>query len=287
MVEILTNKGEELISIEASGNCSAAKLIGRFCNGEEAIHNLAKEIINKETELNQDKILAEIVHIPQARTGNVLRRPILRNYEIPYLGNSILPAANQITIEDLYISIKNNKVVLKSKSLHKEIIPCLSNAHNYTYNSVPIYHFLCDLQGQSSSPISSFSWGILENHYDYFPRVIYAGVILSKAKWFINFKELEQFTTTKLSNKVFANFKLWKEAKKIPQYVNLVNGDNTLLLDLNQEIGIILFLKTIKPNSKIILEEFLFDNNSVVKDANSNSFANQFILSYYKLNSND
>jgi len=287
MVEILTNKGEELFSIEASGNYSAAKLIGRFCNGEEAIHNLAKEIINKETELNQDKILAEIVHIPQARTGNVLRRPVLREYEIPYLANSIVSKSNQITIEDLYVSIKNNKVVLKSKSLDKEIIPCLSNAHNYSYNSVPIYHFLCDLQGQSKNPIPSFSWGILENHYDYFPRVIYVGVILSKAKWFINFKELEQFTKTKESNKIFADFKLWKEAKKIPQYVNLVNGDNTLLLDLNQDIGIILFLKTIKPNSKIILEEFLFNDNSVVKDANSNSFANQFILSYYKLNAND
>jgi hypothetical protein len=178
-------------------------------------------------------------------------------------------------------------VVLKSKSLDKEIIPCLSNAHNYSYNSVPIYHFLCDLQGQSSYPILSFNWGILENHHDYFPRVIYAGVILSKAKWLINFNELEQYTKANMVNEIFANFKLWKETKKIPQYVNLVNGDNTLLLDLNQEIGITLFLKSIKPNSKIILEEFLFNDNSVVKDANSNSFANQFILSYYKLNTND
>lgn len=283
MVEILSKNNEELISIETSGNYSAAKLIGRFCNGEEAIHNLANEIIQKESELNSNKILAEIVHIPQSRTGNVLRRPCLRDYEIPYLGNSVLSKKNQITIEDLYISIKNNKVVLKSKSLNKEIVPCLSNAHNYSYNSVPIYHFLCDLQGQSVLPISSFSWGILENHHNYFPRVIYAGVILSKEKWIIQYAELEKF----VKNKTFADFKLWKQARKIPQYVNLVNGDNTLLLDLNLEIGITLFLKTIKSNSKIILEEFLFDDNSVVRDVNYNSFTNQFILSYYKLNANE
>lgn len=284
MVEILTNNGEEIISIESSGNYSAAKLIGRFCNGDEAIRNLANEIIRKEAEINKDKILAEIVHIPQSRTGNVLRRPCLRDYEIPYLGNSILPKENQVTIEDLHISIKNNKVVLKSKVLNKEIIPCLSNAHNYSYNSVPLYHFLCDLQGQSSYPIASFNWGILENHHNHFPRVIYSGTILSKAKWIVNFHELEQFTKMSLVNKTFTVFKLWKETKKIPQYVNLVNGDNTLLLDLNQEIGITLFIKTIKPNSKIILEEFLFNDNSVVKDSDSNSFVNQFIVPFYKLN---
>ena len=106
MVEYFTENEEELISIESSGNCSAAKLIGRFCNGDEAIHNLANEIVIKEAELNQNKILAEIVHIPQSRTGNVLRRPCLRAYEIPYLANSTLPTTNQITIEDLYLSIK-------------------------------------------------------------------------------------------------------------------------------------------------------------------------------------
>lgn len=279
MVEVLNKNEEEIISIESSGNYSAAKLIGRFCNGEEAIHNLANEIIQKEAELNQNKILAEIVHIPQSRTGNVLRRPAFREYEIPYLSNSVLPKGNQIDIEDLSVSIKDNTVVLKSKKLNKEIIPCLSNAHNYAYNSLPIYHFLCDLQGQSVQSIPNFSWGILENHYDYFPRVVYAEVILSKAKWIIDFDELNLFL--KLD---FERFTIWKNQKRIPQFVNLVNGDNTLLLDLNVEIGLKLLLSSIKPHSKIILEEFLFKDNSVVKDAHSNSFANQFILSYYNSN---
>ncbi|WP_329807082.1 lantibiotic dehydratase family protein [Flavobacterium facile] len=287
MVEIISKNEEEIISIESSGNYSAAKLIGRFCNGDEAIHNLANDIIKKETELNPNKILAEIVHMPQSRTGNVLRRPCLREYEIPYLANSILPLRNQITIEDLYVSIKNNKVVLKSMSLNKEIIPCLSNAHNYTYNSLPIYHFLCDLQGQSKNPISGFNWGVLEKHYSYFPRVIYSGVVISKAKWIFEYIELEKFIKVKFTSEMRNQFSVWKEKMKIPQYVNLVNGDNTLLLDLNVEIGITLFLKTIKPNLKIILEEFLFEENSVVKDENSSSFANQFILSFFKSNKNE
>lgn len=144
---------------------------------------------------------------------------------------------------------------------------------------MPIYHFLCDLQAQSAQSIPSFSWGVLENHYQYFPRVVYSGVILSKANWIFEYNELEH-----LKHLTFEAFQSWKKSKKLPQYVNLVNGDNMLLLDLNVAIGIKLFLKTIKPNSKIILEEFLFLENSVVKDVNSNSFANQFILSYFNSN---
>lgn len=284
MAELFYGEEKELIAIESCSNYSASKLIGRFCNGDQEIFNLANKIVLKESELNPNKILAEIVHIPQDRTGNVLRRPSLRSYEIPYLANSILPSSQQINLEDLHVSIKNNQVILKSKLLKKEIIPCLSNAHNFSYNSLPIYHFLCDLQGQNVCPIPSFIWGVLENHYSYFPRVVYEDVILAKAKWFVKYEELEVFLSKSDSKFDYSAFKIWKESKKIPQYVNFVEGDNTLLLDLKEEIGIKLFLKTIKPYKKITLEEFLFLDNSIVKDKACNSFANQFVLSYYKLN---
>ena len=77
-----------MIAIESSDNVSAAKLLGRFCNGNADIHNLTKEIVEKEKKCYPDKILAEIVHIPESRTGNILRRPVLRDYEIAYLSNS-------------------------------------------------------------------------------------------------------------------------------------------------------------------------------------------------------
>lgn len=272
MIEIVNQDNKELITLDSLGNFSASKLIGRFCNGSQEIKKLAKEIVEKETDFYKESVLAEIAHIPESRTGNILRRPVLRAHEIPYLSNSILPKENQIEINDLMVSVKNDTIILRSKKLNKEVIPCLSNAHNYSNNALPIYQFLCELQGQKSNPVYKFNWGILKNHYTYFPRVIYQDVILSKARWLISETELK-------SIKTFNDFENWRIKKLLPKYVNIIKGDNTLLLDLEKEICYNLLKKEM--NNKITLEEFLFTNSSLVKDEQKNDYVNQFIISYY------
>lgn len=281
MVEIIKNENLETIYIDSIGDVSAAKLLGRFCNVNIPIFDLTKEIIEKEESFYDDKIFAEIVHIPESRTGNILRRPILRKYEIPYLCNSGVEKEFQIEISDLMVSIKNNRIILKSKQLNKEVIPCLSNAHNFQINSLPIYQFLCDLQTQNLKPIFSFDWGVLEKHYNYFPRIIYKDVILSKAKWRIKKVDIENFYIKK-GSELLESFTEWKNQKNMPRYVNWVNFDNTLLIDLEKEIGIQLFLKSVKNLDEVTLEEFLFTEDSIVTNSNGEPFTNQIIMSFYK-----
>jgi hypothetical protein len=281
MIECLKKNGEEIIAIESSGDVSAAKLLGRFCNGNTEIHSLTKEIIKKETNYQSDKILAEIVHIPESRTGNILRRPVLRDFEIAYLSNSGVNQNHQIGLEDLMVSIKNNTIVLRSKKHNKEVLPCLSNAHNYSNKSLPIYHFLADLQSQNVKPIFNFSWGVLETHYNYFPRVIYKDIILCKAKWRVTKKEIESIYTSQGSN-LLETFSIWRTKRNIPRYANLVHFDNTLLIDFEKVIGIQLFLKSTQNHSIITLEEFLFTEDSLVKGTKGENFTNQVILSFYK-----
>jgi hypothetical protein len=280
MIECIKKDNNEIIAIESSGNVSAAKLLGRFCNGNSEIHNLTTEIIKKENSHYLDKILAEIVHIPESRTGNILKRPALRDYEITYLSNSGVDKDFQIGLDDLMISIKNNRIVLRSKKFKKEVIPCLSNAHNYSHKSLPIYHFLADLQSQSLKPIYNFSWGVLETRYEYFPRVVYKDIILSKAKWQLTKNEIELFYLTSSSS--FELFTEWRMKKNIPRFVNLIDFDNTLLIDFENEIGMELFLKSVQNQSNFILEEFLFIEESVTMNKNGENFANQIILSFYK-----
>nr|WP_199001153.1 lantibiotic dehydratase family protein [Flavobacterium sp. ASV13] len=278
MIEVF---GNNEIAIESSGNVSAAKLLGRFCNGNSAIHDLTKAIIQKEEAYYSEQIMAEVVHVPESRTGNILRRPVLRKHEISYLAKPGVSDNDNIDLNDLWISIENDTIILHSKKHNKKIMPCLSNAHNFSKNSLPVYHFLCDLQSQHTKPIYSFDWGVLKNHYIYFPRVTYQGVILSKAKWILEKEEIIRFS--KLDKKqLIEDFLNWKSDRNIPQYVNWVNYDNTLLFDFETQIGINLFLKSVKNKERIILEEFLFVKKSVVQNQKADDFCNQFILSFYK-----
>jgi hypothetical protein len=149
MAEIISEQDEEKLCLENFGGSSAANLLGRFCSEKSGVQNLAKEITKKELEHNSDKVLAEIIHLPEARIGNVIRRPTLRDYEIPYLAQSVLPEEKQIPVDDLYISLKNDRIILRSKKFDKEIKPHLTNAHNYYTNTLPVYHFLADLNSQN------------------------------------------------------------------------------------------------------------------------------------------
>lgn len=106
MTELISDNNQEKLFLNSSAGSSAANLLGRFCSEKLEVQNLTKIITQKEQELNPEEILAEIIHLPEARIGNVIRRSTLRQYEIPYLAQSVLPAENQIPAKDLYISLK-------------------------------------------------------------------------------------------------------------------------------------------------------------------------------------
>ena len=101
-------------------------------------------------------VVAEIAHVPEVRTGNILSRPHLREYEISYLTNTTLDDDHVIPVNDLMVSVSNNRVVLRSKRLKKEIVPRLTTAHNFS-KGTPVYRFLCELQNQGCISALSFN----------------------------------------------------------------------------------------------------------------------------------
>ncbi|WP_373797521.1 lantibiotic dehydratase family protein [Kaistella sp.] len=274
MTEIISEGGQEKLYLN-HGSGSAGKLLGRFCSEKSDIRNFVKEISIKEQELNSSKILAEIIHLPESRIGNILRRPLIRDFEIPYLGNSILPKESQISIDDLYLSIRNNKLILRSKRLNKEIVPCLTNAHNYSTNSLPTYHFLSDFSTQDTRSSLLFHWGGLFHIYNFFPRVEYRNIILSKAKWKISLQEINHFVSLMNDKEQLMNeVKNWRKKRQVPEWIQWIKSDNTLLINLENSGLLTMFLSSIKDEKTVIIEEFLKYEKS--------DFTNQFIFSIYK-----
>lgn len=275
MTELVSDNNQEKLFLNSSTGSSAANLLGRFCSEKSKVRNLTKDITKKEQELNPEDILAEIIHLPEARIGNVIRRPTLRQYEIPYLAQSLLPAENQISVEDLYISLKNDRIVLRSKMLNKEIKPHLTNAHNYYTNTLPVYHFLSDLYSQNTRSGFYFSWGGLEDIYAFLPRVEYDNIILSKARWKVTEKDISSLELLSSDKEDFLlELKNWRSKRKIPAWIQWVKFDNTLTMNLENYDMAELFIQAVRNEKSIIIEEFLYNEND--------DFKREFIFPMYR-----
>jgi hypothetical protein len=282
IIEIITIDEKEKIRFSGIGGSSAANLLGRFCHGDIKIHQYVNEIIAIENEINKAVILAEIVHLPESRVGNILTRPSFRTYEIPYLGNSTLNEEFQISLDDLYISIKNERLLLRSKKLNCQIIPRLTNAHNYAQNSLPIYHFLCDLQLDGKNQGMAFNLGTLSSTYDFIPRIEYEDIILKEATWNIEKTHIENLLKNKNNDsELLKEIEKFRKLKKIPQLIVLSENDNELLINFDNLTSVKMLLNMVSKKNNFTLKEFLHSQKSNIQDTNKEYYSNEVILSFY------
>lgn len=255
--------------------------LGRFGFLDEKIEEICINAVSDEEKNEPDKVFAEVVHLPEDRVGNIALRPKYREYEIPYLTLSQLPIDKQLPVSDLMVSVRANKVVLRSKKLNKYVEPRMANAHNFKAFGLPVYHFLCDLQFQGEKPGMGWSWKFLKNE-PFLPRVTYKNNILSLATWNIRTKELAALLKTKGKERYNGFTKLRKQLG-IPKFAVYMAGDRELLLNLELPACIDILFSYCKGVEIVELNEFLFQpENSLVRDEDGKIYANEVMIPLVK-----
>ena len=277
----LTGDENLAIYLENVGGSNAVSALGRFAHADENVKALVQEITQKEQALNPNVVFAEVIHLPENRIGNILLHPAFWSFEIPYLAKSSLPKKQQITLDDILVSVDSNenRIVLRSKKLNKEIIPRLSNAHNYSADTLPIYHFLCDLQQQGLNCQLKFNWQNIVPKIKFSPRLTYKKIILEAATWHFEKEDFRHLLSSKKES-LIADFEKFKEKWNIPKRFVLADFDNELLVDSDNLLSIQTWLDTIKNREKIELKEYLFfPEKAIIRDEQGMPFCNQFIAS--------
>ncbi len=264
------------VSILSVTGPSGARLLGRFCHLPTDLRRWVETHLRDEERQRPDAVFAEVVHVPQGRVGNVIFRPALRPYDIPYLGRSGLDLEHQIHLDDLLVRIDRDQVRIRSRRLDREIVPRLTNAHNYYWKGLPAYRFLCALQDQGAASSLAWDWGPLAC-YRFLPRVRSGRAVLARARWTLSRAEIVETGRGTVAER-FRTLERLRETRRIPRFVLLSEGDLESPLDLQNVLAIEFLLERISGWPDAVLLEMLPGPDELVAEAPEGRFVHEFVL---------
>lgn len=268
----LEDKKKYQFNLLAGGGVSSIPLMTRFAHLDTKLQEKLQDCVDWEEDHAHDVVFAEVVYMPESRIGNILTRPNLFKYEIPIIGQCGVDEEFRISLDDLWISIKEGKIILRSKRLNKQIIPRLSSAHNFHYGMI-VYRFLCDLQFQTDWINLSWNWGKLSES-PFLPRITYKHIILSRARWNIDKRFVKDLDGHDNKSKI----QQLQEKFELPNLILMTQGDNELLLDLRNPVASAIMIKELHKGN-VILHEYLFGQyESPVCDSAGARYNNEILI---------
>ena len=269
-------RGDFQVLLHSVSGPPGVRLLGRFCQADEDLHRLVREHLRAEETARGDCVFAEVVHLPEGRVGNILCRPVLREWEIPYLGQSGAPVSRQLPVSDLLVAIEADRIVLRSRRLGREVIPRLSSAHNYALSGPSIYRFLCALQHQGVLPGLMWDWGPLAAA-PFLPRVVSGRAVLSRACWNLTGSERAAFREPRGSRQ-FAAVQRLRQQRGLPRYVALSEADNDLVADLDNVLSVEALAHQAGRQASVRLTELFPDPGQLCVSGPEGRFTHQLIV---------
>jgi class I lanthipeptide synthase len=255
-----------------------ALMLGRFCHADPTLHEFVGAQLRAEEACRPEELFAEIVHLPDGRTGNILCRPVLREYEIPYLGRSGAPADRQIPITDLLVSVPNDRILLRSRRLEREVVPRLTTAHDEDWRNLGVYRFLCALQRQDVVSDLKWDWGPLRDA-PFLPRVVSGRLVLSRARWKLTEAELLALGQRAIADQ-FAAVQALRAGRRLPRYVALADRDYQLVIDLDNVLSVAALTHHLRGQRQAVLVEMFPGPDELCVTGPEGRFMHEFIVPF-------
>lgn len=273
-------EGRFRVHLRHASGPSGMETLGRFCHLDEELLGRVREQLRKEEGFRPEAIFAEVVHLPPDRIGNVIARPILREHEIPFLGRSAVAPERQIPVTDLQVSVRDGRVVLRSKRLGREVLPRMTNAHNVRTTGLGVYQFLAHLGYQGSMGGISWSWGALDSAR-FLPRVTHGRVILTMARWLLDEKELAALAVRRGAES-FGAAQALRRARGLPRFVAVEDGDNTLPVDLDNVLSVETFVQLVGKRPWVHLIEMPIGPEDLCAEGPEGRFTHELVVPFVR-----
>lgn len=265
------------MAVLGAGGCSATASIGRFAHLDPAIDAHAKAIAAHEAAAHAGRVVAELLHLPEDRHGNVLLHPAFRAHEIPCLARSSVDAAFQVRLDDLRLSAgPAGSIRLRSTSRGCEVVPIISNAHRFTAPELlPIYRLLGDLQIGRELYLPT-AW--LLRQTGHLPRLTLGRCVLTPARWHFAGAAFEGLVRN-LTESLPA-FDAWRDGAGLPAAVRLVSqdGESTLFLELTDGNCLDLLAVELRGRSECTFVEDLFTGDGQWLNGDDGAYGHEIVV---------
>lgn len=272
--------GDFRVLVEGVSGPSGATLLGRFCHADEQLRRHVARHLRAEQAARPGVVFAEIVHVPEGRAGNVVTRPALRGFEIPYLGGASVPVRRQIPISDLTVSVRDGRVRLRSHRLGREVVPRLASAHDYNVRSPGLYRFLCALQYQGVAGELTWTWGALSTG-QFLPRIVCGKVVLSSARWHVTEDELRELDCRGAAER-FRAVQVWRARRRLPRVVAVLDNESSLPVDFDNALSVESFVLLVRGRERVTLAELFPAPRETAAHSPEGAFLHQLVVPFIK-----
>ncbi|HEX8086460.1 MAG TPA: lantibiotic dehydratase [Solirubrobacteraceae bacterium] len=271
------------VRLHGAAGPSGARLLGRVCHADPQLAGAVRDHLRREEGLRPHAVFAEVAHLPEGRTGKLIARPLLRGHELEFLGRSGAPRDAVLRVDDLLVSVRGDRIVLRSRRLGCEVEPRLTSAYNYALaSSLGIFRFLGTLQGQGVADGIVWNWGALDAA-PFLPRVVEGRTVLDRARWIVRRDELRAAADARGDAERWRAVAALRERRRLPRWVALADGDNELVLDLDSVVAQDTLVRLAAPRPSIRLVELWPDPSELCVAGPDGRYTSELLVPFTRV----
>ncbi|QRN93501.1 lantibiotic dehydratase [Archangium violaceum] len=257
---------------------AGGRLLSRAAHLFPELREELRDALSREELASPGAVHAEIVHLPGGAVGDIVAREALHEREIVFLGQPSAPPEHQIPASDLRVSVVGTRIVLRSARLGREVIPRLSNAHDYFGWNLAVYRFLATLQHQDSTSALVFNLGRMRRAR-FVPRIVSGRLVLSVARWTVWREDLARAAGDEAGGS--SEIERLRTTLRLPRFVYLEESEGPLLMDLDNPLSAEILRRAInKEPSTTLTEVFPSPEELSVRDREGRHFNHELYVPF-------
>ncbi|MET7397379.1 lantibiotic dehydratase [Dactylosporangium sp. NPDC005572] len=221
----------------------AGVLTGRFLTAlEPAGRDALSECLAGLPGADEQTVVAQLSFAPlDPATAHVTRTPQVLPLVIS-VGEHRPPGPGVLTLADLAVGCDGRRLYLAVPKLGVRVEAVGLHALNLDTHTPPLARFLIELARANTAQVTAFDWGIART-LPFLPALRCGRVTVSPARWRLERAELP--SRDRPWPEWDTAFAAWRERRRLPSLVALVEGDQRLPLDLDE------------PSHRVLLREHL------------------------------